>query len=54
MQQVDFSDRYISQCKSNRFAEMWSGAEEGSNSRLMDFCNSILGTRVIMKQKGEG
>ena len=31
-----------SQCKNNCLAEMWSGAEEGSYSRLIDGCITEL------------
>jgi len=29
---------YSSQCKNNHLAEMWSGSEESSYLRLIDFC----------------
>ena len=35
-------NRYISQFKNNRFAEMCSGSEAGSYLRLIDFCISQL------------
>jgi len=46
------TDRYSSQIKSNYFAELCSGSEAGSYSRLIAFVYySTLGLRVIKKKK---
>ena len=46
------TERYSSQFQNNCLAKMWSGSEESSYLRLIDFLyHSILGTRVTKKEE---